>query len=291
MALVSNGLGVIAMCSGQSSEARSLFEQAIQAGKENGMVEHLVNSRTNFAELCHCVGNFRKGLQLANEGIAGAREVHYRVGVGVGLRHRAVLLCDIGRTAEAKETALASAKIHREMGNSQELLASIVCLLRAKRIAGDLEGMDELLDEGLALGESYDAEGYTPIVLAWKAQYLSSQGSVNLAYSLVREAEAEDGRPWQHQQVRCKLNIARAWKTLKETRAAKEAAQEALVISEGSGHRFYTMLSRQLLGSLCREVSERSRHLRIAGSLARSLSANLSSTDAESFMARTGMPK
>jgi tetratricopeptide (TPR) repeat protein len=291
LALVSNGLGVIAMCTGQSTEARSLFEQAIQAGKENGMVEHLVNSRTNYAELCHCTGNFRKGLQLANEGITGAQEVHYRAGVGVGLRHRAVLLCDIGRTAEAKETAMASAKLHREMGNSQELLASIVCLVRAKRLAGEIEGLPELMDEALSLAENYDAEGYCPIVLAWKSQYLAHQGSVNMALELVREATEEEGRPWQHQKVRCLLNVARAWLGLREKALAMEMAQEALAISERSGHRYYTLLARRLLGSLCREVSERSRHLRIAASLARSLSANLSSTDAESFMARFGMPK
>ena len=53
-----NGLGVLAMCQGNSAEARKNFEQSVVLGKKSGLFERLVNPRTNLAELHHCMGNF-----------------------------------------------------------------------------------------------------------------------------------------------------------------------------------------------------------------------------------------
>ena len=289
-ALSSNGLGVLCMCSGRSAEARWHFEQAIKVGKENGLVEHLVNSRTNLAELHHCMGNFRKGFQLVNEAITEAREVRHRHGLGVSLRYRAILLGDLGRYSEAEENARTAMNIQRELFSHQEELSSLIALLRALLPTKQIDKAKNLIEHGLDLAENYDAEGYLPILLTWKAQLFLLEERPQEALETMREVSVEDGRSWFHQQARCYLNIARTLHQLGERERALQNAKKALDIADSSGYRFYAMRARQILSVICYVEEEKNRHLRIADSLTRSLAANLSSQDADSFLARNVAP-
>ena len=125
-----NGLGVLAMCQGNSAEARKNFEQSVVLGKNSGLFERLVNPRTNLAELHHCMGNFKKSFDLVNEGISECREIGYRNGLGVYLRYRVMLLTDLGRFVEADETASFAIQILQDLDHKTEEFATMVNLLR-----------------------------------------------------------------------------------------------------------------------------------------------------------------
>ena len=291
VALASNGLGVLAMCFGQTAEARRYFEQAIQVGKKNGLVEHLVNSRTNLAELHHCIGNFRKGLQLVNESITEAREVRHRHGLAVALRYRAILLGDIGRHVEAEENAKTAMQIQQELRNAQEELSSLVSLVRVLIPLKKFDYASSLLEHGLELTENYDAEGYLPILVAWKAQVLQHQGQRDEALSLMEDLSVEEGRAWHHQQARCFLNISRTWYKLKRFKLAESTAEAALQIADNSGFRFYAMRARQILCNTSQNEAAQKKHRKMVDSLIRSLSANLPAQDVNSFLARNVPPQ
>ena len=109
------GLGLLAMCKGQSAEARRKLEQAIEVCERHGLMERLTVARINLIELYHFTGNFRKGLAVSDQTVSQSREVRYRFGVGLGMRYRTLMLTDIGRFSEAMDNALASLKIHQEM--------------------------------------------------------------------------------------------------------------------------------------------------------------------------------
>ena len=98
-----NGLALVAMCKGQSAEARKYLEQATQIMEKVGLLGLLAIARSNLVELSHCTGKLRKGLQLADKTVANAREVSHPLGVAFGLRYRAVILTDLGRFEEARQ--------------------------------------------------------------------------------------------------------------------------------------------------------------------------------------------
>ncbi|MEC7987542.1 MAG: protein kinase [Myxococcota bacterium] len=283
-ALSSNGLGVLAMCQGQSANARRHFEQAIRVGKENGMIESLVNSRTNLAELHYCMGNFRKSLSLINEAIIEAREVSYRQGIAVALRYRASLLCDLGQNLEAEENSKTAIKIQKSLQNPHEELASIISLLRIWVPTQKEEIIFSHLEHGLALCQKYDAEGNLPILQAWKSLMLFRTGKAEAARQLLFEIRVEEGKTWLHQKARCYLEIAKAWLAMDHKEQAEKNAAQALGIADNSGYRFYALQARIILSRTLSSKTKRERHTRIAQSLSKSLSANLSPSDAQSFL-------
>ena len=124
-------MGLLAMCKGQSAEARRKLEQAIEVCERYGLMERLTVARINLIELYHFTGNFRKGLQISDDTVNQSREVAYRAGEGLGMRYRTILLTDIGRFGEAMENAMASLRLHRELETKEDELASLVVACRA----------------------------------------------------------------------------------------------------------------------------------------------------------------
>ena len=196
------GLGLLALCKGQSAEARRKLEQAIEVCERHGLMERLTVARINLVELYHYTGNFRKGLQISDQAVTQAREVRYRYGEGLAMRYRTLVLTDIGRHNEAMENALASLRIHQEMGNREEELSSLVVACRAGLAQGAYQEVEPMLDVALQLSEEYDTEGFLPILLAWRARVFASAGRLNEACGAVERSVAAVGRPWPGQRVR-----------------------------------------------------------------------------------------
>ena len=284
------GLGLLAMCKGQSAEARRKLEQAIEVCERHGLMERLTVARINLVELYHYTGNFRKGLQISDQAVTQAREVRYRYGEGLAMRYRTLVLTDIGRHGEAMENALASLRIHQEMGNREEELSSLVVACRSGLAQGAYQEVEPMLDVALELSEEYDTEGFLPILLAWRARVFAANGQLDDACDAVERSVAAVGRPWPGQRVRSNLNLARATLLLDAPSEALNFAEEALRLSDASGYRHYAMRARYLIMQCTDDDVTIARHQRVAEALARSLAANLSREDASAFLAMHGVP-
>jgi len=283
------GLGLLAMCKGQSAEARRKLEQAIEVCERHGLMERLTVARINLVELYHYTGNFRKGLQISDQAVTQAREVRYRYGVGLAMRYRTLVLTDIGRHGEAMENALASLRIHQEMGNREEELSSLVVACRAGLAQGAYEEVEPMLDAAMVLAQDYDTEGFLPILLAWCARVCAVGGRMDEACDALERSMKADGRPWPGQRVRSNLNLARATLLLDARTEAMKFAEEALRLSDASGYRHYAMRARNLIIQCADDDVVIARHHRVAEALARSLAANLSREDASAFLAMHGV--
>lgn len=288
LALLSNGLGVLAMCEGRSAEARRYFNQAIKVSEKQGLIERLSVARTNLAELCHCAGNFRKGLALADRAINESREVNHLHGVGIGLRYRAILLGDLGRHAEADENATEAVVIQQSLGHHEEELASKVSLVRVVLAQGNIHRADRLLESCLSLTAAYDTEGYLPIIQAWRSRLMMTCGERAAAIAQLEQTEGT-GRSWPHQRLRQLLNTARSWSLVGRKETAAELADAALRLADSCGYRYYAMSARQVLTESLTDEAAISRHKRVAEALARSLAASLSHEDAAGFLSRQGL--
>jgi tetratricopeptide (TPR) repeat protein len=283
------GLGLLAMCKGQSAEARRKLEQAVDVCERHGLMERLTVARINLVELYHYTGNFRKGLQISDQAVTQAREVRYQYGVGLAMRYRTLILTDIGRHSEAMENALASLRIHQEMGNKEEELSSLVVACRAGLAQGAYQEVEPMLEAAMVLAADFDTEGFLPILLAWCARVHAVGGRLDEACDAVERSMEAEGRPWPGQRVRTNLNLARATLLLDARTQALPFAEEALRISDASGYRHYAMRARNLIMECTEDDVVNARHHRVAEALARSLAANLNREDASAFLAMHGV--
>jgi tetratricopeptide (TPR) repeat protein len=283
------GLGLLAMCKGQSAEARRKLEQAIEVCERHGLMERLTVARINLIELYHFTGNFRKGLQISDDTVNQCREVAYRAGVGLGMRYRTLMLTDIGRFGEAMDNAMASLKLHREMDTKEDELASLVVACRTGLAQGVVDEIEPMLDAATELLEGYDTEGFAPVVHAWRARMYAMQGRMSEACDAAELASRSEVRAWPGQRARANLNLARVYRLLDAREQGLRLAEEALRMADASGYRHYAMRARQLIIECTDDEVVIARHRRVAEALARSLAANLAREDAASFLKMHGV--
>jgi len=283
------GLGLLAMCKGQSAEARRKLEQAIEVCERHGLIERLTVARINLIELYHFTGNFRKGLAVSDQTVSQAREVRYRYGEALGMRYRTIMLTDIGRYSEAMENALASLKIHQDMEIREDELASLVVACRAGLAQGATDEVEPMLEAATELLDDYDTEGFAPVVHAWRARVYAMQDRMREACDAIELATQVESRPWPAQRARANLNLARSYRLLDANAEALSLSEEALRLSDASGYRHYAMRARRLIIDCSTDEVIIARHRRVAEALARSLAANLSREDAAAFLALHGV--
>lgn len=282
-----NGLGLLALCKGQVTEARDHLERAHDLCERLGLIERLVVSTTNLVELCHLTGHFRKGLALADRAVAQSREMNYRFGVSLGLFYRAFILTDLGRWAEAEEHARTALETHRGLGSADDEVATLLLLARIALERHEMDRALGWLDRALELAGRVDTEGFVPLTHAWRAIALASAE---------RQAEAREalvfaarpGRPWPYQRTRLLLSLSRAWRMLGEQEQALAAAHAALEIAESCGFRYYVLLAR-VFCMRAGSPEEAATQERLARALANSLAAGLEREDTARFLLQLGL--
>jgi len=282
------GLGVAALCKGNTAEARKFLEQSCQKFEALSMLGPLSISRVNLVEVCHCIGNLRKGLQIAEKTIAQAREVEHRQGIALGLLYRALVLVDLCRYEEAIANATEALGIFTKLEATDDQLTAYAFLLRAALALKDLDEAERILSEAEALLEDCDPEGYGALFSCWRAMVMAFRGDYPGArITLVIAREAED-RPWAYQRVRLSLITARTLMTLGDTEQAREHADDALREADQCGFRFYSLKAHRLLAEVSVVPEDMNRHNRIGRSLSRSLAAGLPRADAARFLETWG---
>jgi tetratricopeptide (TPR) repeat protein len=283
------GLGLMAICRGQSAEARRYLEQACREYEALGAVDALIITRINLIELYHLTGNLRRGLELADKAVAQSREIRHEEGVALGLRYRAMILVDLGRLAEARSHVEDALERVSGQGNVEEQLGCYASLARISLYRRDWPETERWLDKAEPLLFRYDLEGIAPILHAWRARVHAEREDVEGVLEAIARADALDVRRWSLHLVRTDLSIARALARAGLLAEALVRVEKALERADAAGYRFYTFKSRKLLADIVRDPADSDRHGRVARALARSLAANLSTTDAKSFLAHHGL--
>ena len=285
IAKVNNGLGVLAMSLGDSPQARKCFEASIAHSTEHRRIEDLVVAQTNLAELFHCIGYFKKALLLLNQSITESLRFRYDQGVSIALRHSSILLIDLGRYTEAQEQAQSALELNRTQHNQQEYLASLVVWLRCHFSSGNWHQVDDTLEEALKLLPSYDSEGYSPIVLSWKARMVMHlHQDTTTARFLLRTTLPTRSTKIVNSRSSLFIKYCSSWKAVNGIKLSIQFAEKALAIANQCGYRYYAMRSRQLLSTIVSDPTQQKRHANIAQSLTRSLASSLSKSDADSFL-------
>lgn len=279
-----NGLGLIALCRGQAAEARRHFEQSATIFEKLGALAPLAMARVNLVEIHHLTGNLRRGLELADKTCASARETNHPLALARGLCYRALLLVDLGRAGEALAGSLEAASLAGGLGNPEEELAALVSAIRAAWTLRELDTIRDLLARVDGLGIRFDAEGFQPLLLAWRARLAALDGDADGARALLARAEEPGGNHWAYQECRIALSVARAWAELGDTAAATRHAETALRKADAAGFRFYSLKAHALAAAHGTDDASVARHRRIADALARSLAANLPREDADRFL-------
>jgi tetratricopeptide (TPR) repeat protein len=278
-----NGLGLVALCKGQAAEARRCFEQSAEIFERMGLLGPLAVARVNLVEIHHFTGNLRRGLELAEKTIATARETDHPLGVARGRCHKSLILVDLGRAGQAMEEARDALRIVRSLDQKEDVVSTLVVLLRAAWALQDYEELRRGLDEAVEM-LPYDPEGFAPIVHAWRARLDASEGRPEDAHAELDKALEAGASRWPYQECRLDLVLARAFLALGNTAEATRRAESAIRRADACGFRLYALKGHALAASHGTDEATVARHRRVTDALARSLAANLSREDAERFL-------
>ena len=278
-----NGLAILAICRGESMDARRWFEQSATLFERLGMLGPLVVARVNLVELYTNIGLLRKALTLSERTVSQAKEVHNPQGMGLGKAWRARVLLLLGRYDEAaRETDDALATVpslpNRE-DHATVWTSAVLTQIEQERWEASLGPIRELLD----VLEIHDHEGIQPLIVALQTLALASLGRREEAEAAF-EARIDTHKPWPHVQIRTDLATGHALEALGRTSAACKAFKQALAASEANGYRYLQLLAHRELAVLAEGDASRDRHARVASGLARSLAANLPGDDADRFL-------
>ncbi len=287
-----NGLAILAICRGQSLEARKHLEQSARIFEQLGMLGPLVIARGNLVELYIHTGILRKALTLADRTITQSDEVGHAQGAAIARAWRARCLITLGRTAEARLSNREALEVVLDLGLRED-----EALIRSNAVLIELAdgALDAALDECAALRRVlgvHDHEGILPEVMAWQAEAYGRLGRVDDARATLNDVPpAEDA--WPHVRTRIDLATGRAMRHLGEAspkdravafHAARQRLQRALQSAEADGYRLFQMSAHLELALVVDDDSARDRHLRVAKGLARSLAANLPREEGELFL-------
>ncbi|MFK7929062.1 MAG: protein kinase [Myxococcota bacterium] len=279
-----NGLGILAVCTGQTMEARRHLEQCAAMFERIGMLAPLSIARTNLAELYRSTGLLKKALAIAERTILQAREVHHPLGVALGLTHRSRVLAEIGRVEEARRDAEEAVRLTVELRSEEDELPARAFLGLFHATHGAPELAIQVLSESAERLHDFDTEGIEPQIQAARAIALASLGRDADAWDALDKTNTQ--RVWPHIQVQTDLARAQALSLLDAGNQAEVHYQTALQLAESSGYRLYQLKAHHGLAQLVTDESTQARHARVAGALARSLSASLATDDSVLFLGR-----
>ncbi|MBN1335271.1 MAG: hypothetical protein JXB39_04875, partial [Deltaproteobacteria bacterium] len=282
------GLGLLAVCRGQSAEARRYLEQACAEYEALGALDLLTVTRVTLVELYHLTGNLRRGLTLADRTLAQAREIRYQEGLALGLRYRALILVNLGRLSEAAAHVEEALAILRAQGNTEEELGCLHSMVRIAIYREDAEEAARWLSAAERLLDRYDVEGIAPLVHAWRALLESWRADREAVLAAVDLSDRAEGRRWPLNLCRLDVIVARALLGVGEREAAEVRARAALERAEAAGYRFYTMKAHALLARIVQDSPTSDHHRRVSEALARSLAAALAPEDALAFLSFHG---
>ncbi len=278
------GLGLVALCKGQSAEARRCFEQSAELFERIGLLGPLAVARVNLVEIHHFTGNLRRGLELAEKTVATARETNHPIGIASGRLHLALILVDLGRHAQARDEAREALRIVRALDSKEDEVATLVGLLRAAWLLDAYDEVRQGLDEAAALLGRYDPEGFAPIVYAWRARLAALEGNTNAAHAELERALGASGTRWPYQECRLDLTLAGVYAAMGNPADATRRAESAIRRADACGYRLYALRGHAFAAQHSSDEAAVARHRRVADALARSLAANLPREDAERFL-------
>jgi tetratricopeptide (TPR) repeat protein len=282
-AFAHNGLGILAACRGQTSDARRNLEKSASLFEEFGLLAPLSITQVNLVEIYYCSGSLRKALVLSEKTIGQAREIHNPYGIAIGLGWRAKLLYTVGRFNEAAQNATEALRMIEEIGSVEDIAFTLTILAQVDLEHGQPMQALERLERALPELQVADPEGLRPVAHALLAHALAQQGEVEQATEVLKNFPI-DQEAWPHIKVRGELARGIAWRHIGHHRYSAAAMLVALEIAQGAGYRYYQFVAHHELSLVDENPDAREIHGRTAKSLGRSIAANLPRIDAKTFL-------
>lgn len=279
-----NGLGILALCRGQSALAREMLERSASVFERLGMLGPLAVARVNLIELYANTGSLKLALDLADRTADEARDAHNTQALAMALGYRAQVRATVGRMDEAVADGRSAVGMAVQMGAREDeafaraaLVSALVGSAAYEAAAVELEHLGRSLD-------TYDAEGLRPLAGAWQSLLAARARRRTEARALLAATSARS--QWPHVQIRTDLARGEAEWALDDGPAAVASWRRALEQAEATSLRTFQLKAHHALAQAEADESSRARHRRIAVGLARALAGSLAPDDARAFLSR-----
>jgi tetratricopeptide (TPR) repeat protein len=279
-----NGLGILALCRGQSAQAREMLERSAGVFERLGMLAPLAVARVNLIELYANTGSLKLALDLADRTAAEARDAHNTQAVAMALGYRALVRATVGRMEDAVADGHEAVRAAETMGAREDEAFARAALVSALLLGGATDEASAQLEILTRALDAYDAEGLQPLASAWRALLAARAGRRAEARALLAGSAVRS--LWPHVQVRTDLARGAAEWALEDASAAVTSWRRALEQAEATSLRTFQLQAHHALGSADPDENSRARHRRVALGLARALAGSLGADDARTFLAR-----
>ncbi len=204
----------------------------------------------NLAEMLIWQGQLSGAIARAEEALATATEVDYRVGQVVGRRIRAEAWLELGQVQEARvqmEQALAEAT---EIDLTPEMIASRHGLARLAALRKDASATEAHVSVARALAERQDPERYAPALVALKAWACAFTGDHDDAARMLGQVERTLEKLPVPRRCQVMLSAAQAHAALGAAEDARRLAGEAAGLAGSRGFRLWDLQARWLLAQV-----------------------------------------
>ena len=178
----------------QQNEGRRMLSEVLSAGIEIAPLVHfdLLASASILAWDQH---DFKAGLRYIHEALTIARALSSQQRIAFGLVMLSHIYTDMNDCAPAKEAALESLRISRDIQESGHIVGALVHLAEAELVEGDLSQAEAHFQEAYVLGQTSNLQQVVFMSLACKGlgQIALSHGEYDQALRFLREGVTRSG--------------------------------------------------------------------------------------------------
>jgi len=183
-----NSLGLIAWTRGEFAESQHLYEESLAVRRELGDERGVALSLNNLANLARDQGEHEKARRLHEESLSIKRRLGDRRGIASSLNNLGVVLRRLGDYRQARTCYEESLAIRREIGDKQGIAQSLNSLGNLAETEGEYAEARALHVESLAIKRELGDRRGTVVSLVNIANVLRQQGEFAGARMLLEES-------------------------------------------------------------------------------------------------------
>ena len=273
---------------GQLSQATAGLEEAERIFRKLGRKRARVIALCNLSELLLWQGEIGRASKRLQEAYRDSKELGYAVGQSGSLRLRGEMEFEVGQLDRAERTLRRSIQYSTSLNLLPDMISGRYALARLYMEREDARETEAQVSVARVLAAKRDPEQYAPALVALHGWACAMTGDASDARRMFSTAERLVDKVPLPRRCQVLLTCARGFAVLGETQEAQRLGNLVANSAASNAFRIRNLESRVLLASLASDDVTAQKYLEDARGLARGITEELLSEQAEAFRKRFG---